>query len=154
QAGQRAARFQGGGGAGMNDKPWKAVWLAAVLLLGWGVGSVLWGERLPRNEGFGWDGTLYRYMAEFPGRRCEGGSIYNGRRCLPPFAAHALLRVLGLPVDGRHILAAFAAINVALFLVTLLALEGCCRALNLGRAARWLLLGGFFVNYAHLKLYY
>jgi hypothetical protein len=142
----------------MKGKLWQVgrspVWLAALLLLAWGVASMLWGERLPRKDGFGWDGLLYRYLAEFPGRPCDWASTYGGRRCLPSFTVHAVMRGLGLPLDGPHILNTFAAVNVALFLATLLALEGCCRELNLGRAARWLLLCGYFVNYAHLKLYH
>ena len=42
-------------------------WLMAALVVGYGLGYLLLGERLPRGDGFGWDGNTYRFMTEHPG---------------------------------------------------------------------------------------
>jgi hypothetical protein len=129
-------------------------WLMAVLVLAYGLAYMLWGERLPRNEGFGWDGNTYRFLVEHPGEEVAWISPHNGRRCLPSYVVRLVMEACHLPVRGPVILRTFAAVNLALFLVTLAAMLGCCRALGIGPAGKWLTFVAFFANYAHLKHYH
>jgi hypothetical protein len=128
-------------------------WLMAALLLGYGLAYMTWGERLPRNAGFGWDGQNYRHLTEHPGEPVEWISPYSGRRCLPSYAARVVIEAFHLPLRGPVILQTFAAINLVLMLATLTTLLACCRALGISPAGCWLMFTGFFVNYAHLKHY-
>ncbi len=128
--------------------------LMAALLLAWGTASILWGERLPRADGFGWDGTLYRSVTERLWEPNPEVWAYTGRRCLPAVAVHCTLRALGLPLDGPHILTAFAVYNLLLLLVMLAALLAACGEMGIGPRGRWLMFLGVFCNYVHLKQHY
>lgn len=129
-------------------------WLMGLLVLGYGLGSMLWGERLPKADGFGWDGHRYRFLTEHFAEGADWISPYTARRCLPSLAARLAIEAFQQPLDGPHILGAFAAVNLVLFLATLAALLGCCRAAGVGPVGKWLMFVGSFVNYAHLKQYH
>ena len=129
-------------------------WPMAAMLVAWGAASTLWGEVIPRQSGFGWDGTLYRDIAlQFP-NPIPHISAYTGRRCLPSIAVHYALVLSDRPLDGPHVLAAFSIINCGLFLVMLAALLACGREVGLGARGQWILFAFAFVNYANLKQYY
>jgi|GEM_PF-1956179 len=125
-----------------------------ALLLGWGGASIAWGERITVNDGDGWDGRIYRTIAErFPEPFPEL-STYSGRRCLPSVVVHYTLAALDAPPSGPNILLAFRLYNLALYAVVLFALMAAADELGLGLRGKWLLFLFAFVNFANLKMYY
>jgi hypothetical protein len=128
--------------------------IMAVLLVAWGGASILWGERVPRHDGFGWDGTYYRSIVENLWEPNPDIGDYTGHRCLPSIVVNCTLRALGLPLDGPHILNTFALYNLLLLLVVLGALLAAGRELGIGVRGQWLMFLGVFCNYVHLKQHY
>jgi len=126
----------------------------AALLIGWGIVSIGWGERLLRADGFGWDGTAYRDMTQLWPNEMPKLSVYTGHRCLPSLVVHYSLKALGRPLDGPDVLMAFSIYNLLLYVLILYLLLACADALGLDTKGKWLLFGGFFLNYVHLKQHY
>ncbi len=125
--------------------------LMFALLLAWGAGQILWGERLQRHGGFGWDGYYYRSVVEHLGQPNPEITLYTACRALPCFAVHSTLKALGMPLDNAHILHAFLLCNLLMFAVSLAALLACCREMQIGVRGQWLAFLAVFCNYVHLK---
>ena len=66
--------------------------LMAALLIAWGLGSILWGERLPRSDGFGWDGLAYLRITRGLWEPNPLIWPYSGQRCLPSVAVRCRVR--------------------------------------------------------------
>jgi hypothetical protein len=130
------------------------IWLMLALLLGWGGASIAWGERITANGGDGWDGMLYRAIAERFPEPIEEVPAYTGRRCLPGVVVHYTLVAVNVPLSGPNILVTFRLYNLALYVVVLFALMAAADELGLGLRGKWLLFLFTFVNFANLKMYY
>lgn len=90
-------------------------------------------ERIPVNEGLGWDGRLFGYYAaNFPAA-LEAGHInsYRFHRILVPAAVHYSLKALSIPPTSEHIVRAFQISN-GLFIVI-----GALLFFWLARLANW-----------------
>jgi hypothetical protein len=125
-----------------------------ALILAWGIYSVCWGERVPRHEGFGWDGVVYRSMTEHLWEPNPLVSFYNGRRILPSAAVHYTLKAFRMSLSRPHILRTFATYNMLLMVACLWMLLDSCTAVGIGKAGRWALFVGVFCNYVHMKQHY
>ncbi len=128
--------------------------LMAALLIAWGLSSILWGERLLRSDGFGWDGLAYLRITRGLWEPNPLIWPYSGQRCLPSVIVRCTLDGLGLPLSGPNVLDAFALYNLGLLVLTLFVLLGVCREMGVGPRGRWLMFLGVFCNYVHLKQHY
>jgi hypothetical protein len=128
--------------------------LMVVLIIAWGLFSILCGERLPRNAGFGWDGMFYRSITLHLWQRNDEVTMYHGMRCLPCVVIHYSLKTLGLPLDDPHIFQAFRLYNLFWSVVILLTLLSIADELRLHIQGKWLIFIGLCCSYAHLKQYY
>jgi len=128
--------------------------LMVALIVSWGLFSIMCGERLPRNAGFGWDGVCYRSITLHLWQRNDEVTMYHGMRCLPCVVIHYSLKTLGLPLDGPHIFQAFRLYNLIWSVVILLTLLSIADELRLGIQGKWLIFIGLCCSYAHLKQYY
>ena len=129
------------------------IWMTALLLL-WGTCSIVWGERLLRNDGFGWDGLCYLRITKGLWQPNPLIWPYSGHRCLPSVVVHYTLKALQFPLDGPYILNAFAIYNMLLLVASLWMLLDACTALKIGPGGRWAMFVGVFCNYVHLKQHY
>jgi hypothetical protein len=125
-----------------------------ALVVCWGVFSILWGERLPRNAGFGWDGTIYRSIVQHLWERNDEVTMYHAMRCLPCVVVHYTLKTLGSPLDDAHIFRAFRVYNLFWSVTILLTLLSIADELRLHIQAKWLIFIGLCCSFAHLKQYY
>lgn len=90
-------------------------------------------ERIPVNEGLGWDGRLFGYYtANFP-TALEAGQInsYRFHRILVPAALHYILSALDVPPTNDNIIRAFQLSNALFILI------GALLFLWLARMADW-----------------
>ena len=127
--------------------------MAAAIVV-WGFASLLYGERVPRAGGFGWDGTAHRQMAlKFPETMPEI-SVYTGRRIIPSFVVQTALRVCRATPSDENLLLAFGAVHIGVFAGILAALMASARTLGIGVKGRWFLFAGYFLTYPHLKQYH
>jgi hypothetical protein len=129
-------------------------YLAAAVIVCWGLLSIGFGERLPRNDGFGWDGMEYLSITKGLWQPNDAVWMYHGKRCLPCVVIHYTLKALRLPVEGPYIFQAFRLYNLLLSVVVLFTLLAVCRELGVGIRGQWLACVGFCCNYFCLKQYY
>lgn len=125
-----------------------ALWFAAMLM----------GERVPANDGLGWDGVRFaRYATDGPRALLDREiNSYYVQRVGPSLAVHFLIRAAGLPFDAGTIRGAFLVINLVLLSASILWLGSVAQRLHLSGSATWFLLLGLFVNPANgrLPVYY
>jgi len=125
--------------------------LSFCLLAGIGGAQVLWGERFSGHGVGKGDSYYYLDMAqEFP-RMVFGGKLdsYRIQRSLPSGIVCGALTVLGKPRDAATVVRAFATLNLALLLGTLLIWCGIARAVGLSLSGRWL---GFLLLFGNVAL--
>lgn len=122
--------------------------IAALVLGGWA-----WGERIPVNDGLGWDGVIYGSLARDPRATVFGPGLdtYYVQRFLPSLAVHAGLAVTGQEFSNENIIRAFAILDAALGLASIWAAGRIAAALGLGPSGRCLALTALFINYYFLK---
>lgn len=130
--------------------------IALSLVTVFGLGQVLWGERLSPGRGLGWDGRFYARIAQDLPRVLfvEGLDAYRLQRVVTPALVYFGLRALGLPRDDAHVVDAFAVYNLLLLLATVVVWRGIARAAGLGEGGLWLGFLLLFANFANLKMPY
>jgi len=129
---------------------------ALLLVACAGLAQALWGSLISAGNGIGWDGEEYaRYAMDFGGQ-VFGGKIdgYRLQRVLPSGIVHVLLSALGLPRDPRHVVAGFAALNLALLTASVFVWRAICRAASVSASGRWLGFLLLFVSFANLRMPY
>lgn len=127
---------------------------ALVLLLAWGLGQVLWGERIPVRGGFGYDGRHYARIAEdFPRVVFEERlDAYRLQRVVPSALVWAALAALRAPHDPAHVRLGFELLNLGFLVVALVAWAAIAQRARLDPRDAWLGLSLLFVNFALLKM--
>lgn len=110
---------------------------------------LIWGELIPAEGGFGFDGTIFRQVVkEFPTILVEKTlrQYYVGR-LFPSMIVHYALVLLKLPLADFYILKGFQVLN-SIVLVSSAALWGkIADLLSIGKAGKWLGFLGLFINY-------
>jgi hypothetical protein len=121
--------------------------IALSLVTAFGLGQILWGERLSPGRGLGWDGRFYARIAQdFPKVVFEEGlDSYRLQRVVTPALVYR---------DDAHVVDAFAVYNLLLLLATVVVWRGIARAAGLGDGGLWLGFLLLFVNFANLKMPY
>ncbi len=127
--------------------------ITLTLLTGWGLSQIFYGERVPAGDGQGWDGRAYTWLIQDFDGVLLGGKLdsYRLQRILPATIVRAALAVGGVATGERQIVRAFAFLNLAAMIGTLLVWNGIARALQISIAGRWLGFLLFFVNFGCLK---
>lgn len=133
-----------------------ALFLALLWLL-W-LGAIAWNERLPVNDGLGWDGSRFAKMAQAGPSMLFNHEInrYYVQRVGPSFAVRGLLALAGGELDDASVRWGFIALNLLLLSVALLLLMDAGKQLGLGPRGRLFLFLGLFANLpnARLPIYY
>jgi hypothetical protein len=136
-----------------------------LIMLGFGVASLRWQEKLPVGEGFGWDGVNYAAWAKdfykcvfvdhvedfYVQRVAPSGIVHYGTRAvLWPFYSHdESFRILH---ESKNLLLAFGIYNLALLVLAVYIWGLIADNLALSDRGRWFGFCFLFVNYATLKL--
>ncbi len=111
------------------------------------------GERIPIQQGTGWDGAVYARIAKLPAENmCRYGiDSYRLQRVLPSTLVNIALRSAGIPLTTANIVGAFAVYDWMLIVVSLVLLVAAGRRLAFGAAENWLLLLVTIGNFALAK---
>ena len=131
----------------------RAHWLMVALVLGSGLLSLLFAERIQLSQGLGMDGTNYGAIAsDFPGWVFDRGvNQYYLKRAAPSAVVHYGLRAFGQPTDFPHVILGYQVYNLLLLLAAALLWRPIADRLGLGLGGRWLGFVALFVNYANVK---
>lgn len=123
---------------------------AGLVACGW----AWWGgERIPTNDGLGFDGLIYGRIVEEPGLIVHHGlDLHRIQRIVPSLMALALLAPFGLDDDHTAIVVVFQVLNYLALLLSCLLWWQIARRLAISRAAAWIGFIALFVNYPTLKL--
>jgi hypothetical protein len=115
--------------------------------------GLLIGEKIPINDGLGWDGLIYGTIA-------KGGPFNLGdflldqyalRRILPSLVVHYSLRAAGISLNDTHVVYGFGLLNVACLSCIAWLWVRIARLLGIGVRGRWLGFCGLILNFAVLK---
>jgi hypothetical protein len=126
-----------------------------AIIVGAAALSFAWGEKIPRNAGFGFEAfSVYKPIAErFPEyigeRRIDSYSI---QRIFPFALAHYALRAVGLPPKGPLILRFFEVYNAAILVLMVGLWLASARREGISTAGQWLGFLSLIVNFAIFKL--
>ncbi|MEX2138505.1 MAG: hypothetical protein WD894_04550 [Pirellulales bacterium] len=147
----RDASLAIGDGQGKSIPPvnWQLPALACLLA----TVTFLAGERIPFNNGLGWDGAIYAQWArDFHREAFETGiDAYRIQRILPAAITHYSLRALGMTLSDKHIINCFAAINIISITLAAMFWVRIADRLSISARGKWLGFTALFLNYAVLK---
>jgi hypothetical protein len=81
-----------------------------VLVILWGIVSVLFFEKLPANNGLGWDGYRYALIVQ---ELLLSSAVdnYTVLRIFPPSLVHSILKLLYVEPSAAHIINSFHVLN-------------------------------------------
>jgi hypothetical protein len=110
-------------------------------------------ERIPFNNGLGWDGAIYaKWARDFHQEAFETGiDAYRIQRILPAAITHYTLRALGMTLSDKHIINCFAAINIISITLVAMFWVRIADRLAISTRGKWLGFTALFLNYAVLK---
>lgn len=126
------------------------------LLLAWYTGNFFIGERIPVNQGLGWDGTIYGGLAQdfFGYLNRNGIDNYRASRVFPSFVIHGISGLLGIKLDKPdRVFEAFYIWNTFLLALSAYIWSLIVRNQNWSARMFWFGFAGLFFNFANLKLY-
>lgn len=115
--------------------------------------TFLVGERIPFNNGLGWDGAIYaKWARDFHHEAFETGiDAYRIQRILPAAITHYTLRGMGMTLSDKHIINCFAVINTLSIMLVAMFWVRIADRLSIGTRGKWLGFTALFLNYAVLK---
>ena len=121
---------------------------ALIVLLG-----LLIGEKIPINNGLGWDGLIYGTIAkEWPFDLVDFPlDQYALRRILPSLVVHYSLRIAGVSLNDTHVIYGFGLLNVCCLTCVAWLWVRIAQVIGIGVRGRWLGFCGFILNFAVLK---
>ena len=117
-----------------------------------GISSIFWGEKIPINGGFGWDGQIYGTVAQQ--MDVHALDTYYFHRILPSTIVHYALILLRQPLDNHTIILAFSLLNLAMLLLSCVLYRFIAKELLLGNAGFWFGFAAIFVNYPCAKVFW
>lgn len=124
-----------------------AVVILAIVLL-----NQVWGEKVEREDGLGWDGIAYARIArDLPSMVRGGLNPYYAQRFLPSAVVHVSLGLCGAEMTTRNIILAFTVLNTACMILSLWVWAQIASDLVLGITGRCLSLLALFTNFFFLK---
>ena len=111
---------------------------------------MFWGEKLPINGGFGWDGLIYGPVAQ--NLTIRALTDFYFQRTLPSVLVHAALAAFRQPYDNQHIVLGFGLLDLGMMLALCVLLRQVADELGLSERAFWFAFAAIFVNVANFKL--
>ncbi len=120
---------------------------------------LFWGENIPANDGFGWDGKSYANICrDFPGVLVDKHEeLFRKKRFVPSMLAWVVIKLTPLEFNNPdNIILAFRIVAFLSLLLSVFIFIKICDALKLSDKTTWLAYIGLFINYMTLKraMYY
>ncbi len=111
------------------------------------------GERIPLNNGFGWDGNIYAgYVQNFWSHISHTDDLYHINRLLPSFIIYCLLKLVHLDTySPRNIVNGFMILNSISFILTGYFWYKICDAKRFSLNTYWIGFISLFINFLALK---
>lgn len=126
-----------------------------AFFLCYGLVQLFFGEKIPFNQGVGFDGGQYANMARGVEKYlAEGAPDYLVQRILPSAVINIALRAAGAELSTGAIVRGFALWNFWLILVSVALWGRIGKALGLGDSGKWIGFLGLFINFAVMKFYF
>lgn len=136
-----------------DDRYVKWHMLMMLIVLGYGLLSLVIGEKVPAGGGFGWDGVTYADIAKNLPSLISNGQMtsYFAQRILPSVLVRTGLLIFGLDFSNINIVRGFVICDLAALLAAAAVWKAVSDHLRLGLNTRWLGFGAIFVNFFATK---
>lgn len=131
----------------------KTLYISIFLLLNYSIYYFYFGERIPLNNGFGWDGNIYAgYVQNFWSHISHTDDVYHVNRVLPSFIVYCFLKLLHLDTYSPHnIVNGFMILNSICFILTAYFWFKICEYKKFLSNTYWMGFISLFVNFLFLK---
>jgi hypothetical protein len=118
-----------------------------------GLFNFFFGEIVPVNDGFGWDGATYARMTrELWSMISEGQlSFYYAQRILPCAIVRGLLLLVGAPFSANNIIRGFELYNLVLLFTSCWLWKRLADNFSISLVGRWLGFSGLFLSFMASK---
>lgn len=105
-----------------NDSILRSPLFFPFLAVIWGVFYLMFGERLPVSDGFGWDGVVYADIAE---KLLQSPAVndYTVFRIIPSTLIHLIFKLFGIPFTSVNLVHAFQFMDVACMVLSIFVLQ-------------------------------
>ena len=127
--------------------------LMVLIVATLGLFNFFFGETVPVNEGFGWDGVTYATMARSLELMISEGqlSFYYAQRILPSAIVRCLLLLLGASFSAINIIRGFELYNLVLLVASCWLWKRLADNFAISLSGRWLGFSGLFLSYMASK---
>lgn len=125
-----------------------------IILLFWGVYSILFRDIIPIASGFGWDGVEYGKIAlnfeELIGKL----DAYRAGRIFPSILIYYALKIFHLPTNLSTVLIGFQVYSIIILTLSSFTYNKIVQKTNLTYMAKWIGFIALFINYPLLNLHF
>jgi hypothetical protein len=127
--------------------------LMTLFVIVLGLLNLFYGEVVPANDGFGWDGVVYREMTLNLNSMISDGKLnsYYAQRILPSLIVRSMLDLVNAPLSYINIIQAFSWYNLALLLGVSYLWKRLASHFSISIDGRWLGFAGLFLSYQSSK---
>lgn len=130
--------------------------LALIFLyFGWLIGNIFFGERIPVNDGRGWDGVIFANIAQHFSDLVFHHEVdqYELQRIIPSGIVYLFfVKVCGLSLTSAQMPTVFSIYNIAILLFAVFVWSKIAKQLAWNPQVRLISFTGLFLNYANLKM--
>jgi hypothetical protein len=128
--------------------------LSPLILLLWGLFSILFKSIIPVAGGFGWDGAFYgRVAMDFPNMIGNIDS-YGANRIFPGILLHYLSTILSIPLNPKSVLWEYRIYNVVILVCSSIFWVFISNRLLLKPIAKWIGFCALFINFPLLTFHF
>ena len=125
-------------------------WFFPAAMLAWGVLYISFGEKIPANNGLGWDGVKYAQITRDLLRSPIIDNYYV-LRIFPPILVHAALSSLSLGLTDLNIVRSFELLNLFSLVIATYVLKLCLDELRISRPNQLLAFSLFLLSHPVAK---
>ena len=132
----------------------KIEYILIFLFFGWLLVNVFFGERIPANNGIGWDGRLYAEIAQRFTDLVSHNQLtqYSLQRVFPSATVYFAAKLMHIPITDLQIPLAFSIYNTTILFFAVLMWNAIAKKLMWNPHVRLISFAGLFLNYAILKM--
>ena len=125
----------------------KSIWLMPLLIICLGLLSLITGDLVPTNNGFGWDGTVYKDLVLNLSLNYSNLSNYYAHRILPSAIIRLSLNFLGLSSSDVNIINLFRIFNLVCLISTCFIWNKISSNFQISKNGRWIGFAALFLNF-------
>ena len=130
------------------------LWLSPLILLLWGVFSLIYIPIIPIASGFGWDGIFYGKIALNFQNMVGNINTYGSGRIFPAVLIHYILLIFKLPLVLKLALLSFRIYYLIILTASALIWVNIANLLKLNSTNSWVGFIGIFITYPVLNWYF